>query len=54
MTDSLGLDTRPMLRGMLAELDTMAAIGASDEELEGVPSCTPSGCIPESELEAAE
>ena len=24
MTDSLGLDTRPMLRGMLAELDAMA------------------------------
>ena len=34
MTDSLGLDTRSMLRGMLAELDAMAGVGASDEELE--------------------
>ena len=34
MTDSLGLDTRPMLRGMLAELDAMAGVGEDHEEAE--------------------
>ena len=32
MTDSLGLDTRPMLCGMLAELEEMAAVGEEERQ----------------------
>ncbi len=34
MTDSLGFDTRPMLCGMLAELEEMAGVGEDHEEAE--------------------
>lgn len=32
MTDSLGIDTLPMLRGMLAKLDAMAVVGEEETE----------------------